>query len=376
METQNEMSTDLLSLFEAAPSTPSQDTIESAKSALTEAPVVELKGVNSPEFEFEPNVAQQTFVEQIAEQIAETVVEIPSEIEKLFDAQNGERTVLDLQSNDDGLGDDELPLTSSHTIELDYCDVQDDEACASEDMMGEVEAHWSQLPLDMVGLKTRSINTLRNSGYANLSMLKGMHISELKEMKGMGAGSLEDILNTLEKFGASDWIDRSRSSSRDGSLNGEMYAEPTKAKTAQAEVVNEASTPTESVVAPTDIQSTEKAPEVPVKASEESSTKPAVAPIERLRILVLGNASSTSDKGRIASFEAVYGRQISNICTQNNVPSIALIDYSKGWSTLAANIRQLGWPQGVDVLCVSKSFAMRSEIVLELRLLADIVVEG
>jgi hypothetical protein len=371
METQNEMSTDLLSLFEAAPSTPSKEVIETAKSELTEQPIVELKGVNSPEFEFEPNVVQQTFVEQIAEQIAETVVEIPSEIEMSFDFQHGEKNVIEIQATEDGLGDDELPLTEAHTIELDYSDLVEDEGVQEE--QAETFA-WYELPLDMeeLGLKTRTVNILRNAGIASFSMLKGMHISELKEMKGMGAGSLEDIYNTLEKFGAKDWIDKTRGSTRDSSTSGEMYAE-VKAETT-VEVNTQRVEAVAEVVEAVGVRTEESASE-PIKSEAEKPTSSPAVSEGALKILVLGNASSSSGKGRIVSFEIVYGRQIANICTQNNVPSISLIEYSKGWSTLAANIRQLGWPQGVDVLCISKSFAMRSEVILELRLLADVVVE-
>jgi len=363
------MSTDLLSLF-AAPNTPSAETVDNAKSALSEEPLVELVGVNSPEFEFEPKYEAQTFVQQVAEQLSEEIAELPSTLEKSFDVQHGERTVIDLTEHDDGLGDEEAPLTAAHTAEVASITLNYDEEEETEASSEDEGVAWYHLPLDMdeLGLKTRTINTLRNAGYGNFNTLKGLHISELKEIKGMGQGCLDDIFRVLEKFGAKDWIDASRRT-RDESVNAELSLLSDQTKDVGAK---EASAVVEVVVANTEAEV------VRVEEAKPQEATPSVAPKSSvdLKILVLGNASSSSGKGRILSFEAVYGRQISAICTQNNVPSIALIEYSKGWSILAANIRQLGWPQGVDVLCVSKSFAMRSEIVLELRLLADVVVEG
>lgn len=390
METRKDMSTDLLSMFSAAQNTPSAEAVDNAKSELTQTPVVELVGVNSPEFEFEPLVANQNFVEQVADELSEDIAEIPSELEKSFDHQNGEKNVIELSLQDDGLGDDELPLTQDHVevteLQLNYDEVEED-ALESTNTTSDLP-EWSTLPIDFeeLGLKTRTVNTLRNSGIAHLSMLKGMHISEIKGLKGMGASSLDDILTYFEAKGVSDWIDTSRKS-RDESLSGDMYATSTSKTASAVEVAREEATP--KTVEEVGVQSATETTEVISTPTEEAPTSTAVtpntkedpkpqiqAPSASLKLLVLGNASSSSGNGRIVSFEAVYGRQIANICAQNNVPSISLIEYSKGWSTLAANIRQLGWPQGVDVMCVSKSFAIRSEIMLELRLLADVVVEG
>lgn len=94
------------------------------------------------------------------------------------------------------------------------------------------------------------------------------------------------------------------------------------------------------------------------------------------KVLVMGNASAMNDKVRVATFEQVYAEAIREICTQSSVPSISMIDYNKGWQALASTIRQNGWPEGVDVLNVSKSFMGRSDIILELRLLADLVIDG
>jgi hypothetical protein len=51
-------------------------------------------------------------------------------------------------------------------------------------------------------------------------------------------------------------------------------------------------------------------------------------------------------------------------------------EYGKGWAAVASMVRQNGWPQNVDVLTISKSFLGRPEILMELRLLADVVIEG
>jgi hypothetical protein len=79
---------------------------------------------------------------------------------------------------------------------------------------------------------------------------------------------------------------------------------------------------------------------------------------------------------RVASFEQVYREAISMICQQVNSPSLASIEFGKGWGALSATIRNNGWAQGVDVLTVSSSYMSRSEILMELRLLADLVIES
>ena len=99
-------------------------------------------------------------------------------------------------------------------------------------------------------------------------------------------------------------------------------------------------------------------------------------PVSTLKFLVIGNATPLSDNAKVASFEQVYAQAIQSICSSSNVPSLGMVEYGKGWSALAATVRQNGWPANVDVLCVSKSFLSRFEILLELRSLADVVIEG
>ena len=95
------------------------------------------------------------------------------------------------------------------------------------------------------------------------------------------------------------------------------------------------------------------------------------------KILVIGGSASLIRPGlNVASFEMVYADAVTLICQQSKVPSISSIDFGKGWGALSTTIRMNGWPSQVDVLTVSKSFMSRPEVLMELRLLADLVLES
>ncbi len=115
---------------------------------------------------------------------------------------------------------------------------------------------------------------------------------------------------------------------------------------------------------PTDVS---EPPEPEVKSEEVRSTK----------ILVIGGSASLTRPGlKVASFDQVYAEAVRVVCEQSSVPSIASIDFGKGWGSLSTLIRMGGWPDGIDVLVVSKGMMSRAEVMLELRLLADLVVEA
>ena len=89
---------------------------------------------------------------------------------------------------------------------------------------------------------------------------------------------------------------------------------------------------------------------------------------------MVGNAIAITNNARVASFEAVYGEAITGICSEARVPSLSSVAYGKGWGMLATHIRTSGWPPETDVLVVSK-YLSKGEVLMELRLLADVIIE-
>ena len=110
---------------------------------------------------------------------------------------------------------------------------------------------------------------------------------------------------------------------------------------------------------------------------EIEETAVSVPSARRLKILVIGGQSyPMSSDLKVASFEMVYRDAIRMICEGAGAPSLASIEFGKGWGALSATIRNNGWANGVDVLTVSNCYMSRAEILMELRLLADLVIEA
>jgi len=123
--------------------------------------------------------------------------------------------------------------------------------------------------------------------------------------------------------------------------------------------------------APDESAPVESAPDE--SAPEESSDAPQS---QSYRILAIGGADVNNLNVTCVTFETVYCGLIQSICEQANVPSLSLIEYGKGWAALATAVRQNGWPRGVDVLQISTSYLNQPALMMELRLLADIVTRG
>jgi hypothetical protein len=430
------MSSLLSSLMKKSAVTKTQ--VDTAKSNLVEEPKVELVnvaadktdglvGINAPEF----GDASMEAVE-----IAETV-EVPEPIEDVlmeeatdpmdtaYEMANEQSSkTISIPQHDDGLDDDEEELTSYHanestvTFESDSFDAEDDDLDppTQESVLDltdrtpmeldDNDLTWNRKPFSSqyFNFSTRTVNALDREDLKCFDDIKGWAYSELKAIKGFGQGSLDELLELLEAENQSDWLSKRKrkSKSNDEVRNVEVDEEAPKA------VVEVADEPTEVVEVVEVVEETAEVVEVvepisenpnmrvvyeeeqrveesdscndEVPSNEEAegiqSQQESVQPSKAIKVLVIGNASPLSSTVSVASFEQVYSEAIREICQSASSPSLAMMEYGKGWQALSATIRQNGWPQGVDVLCVSKSFLSRSEILLELRLLADVVVEG
>ena len=383
--------------------------VASAKTDLGETLVVTLEGVNAPEFEDS----------------------VPFDMEDAYASQP--TTPISIPVHDDGLDDEEESLTTDHVDfgatsedqedEDEYdCDLTEaptkdsapeavevltqetaPEAVEETEEMIDAAEHvygenvelgedgepilWNLKPFNSryFNFGGRTVNSLTRAGYRCFDDIKEMAYSELKALKGFGQGCLDEMLDLLEAENQSDWLLKRKKKS-------------TAANTEDQEVVNtEDDSVADHILSIGDIedysadQASEEAPEVvdftndpaPVEDNSGSAESEVPTPVESApqvvspKILAIGGSVSLSRPGlQVASFEMVYAEAIRVICQQSSAPSIASIEFGKGWGALATTIRMNGWPQGVDVLTVSKSFMGRSEVVMELRLLADLVLEA
>lgn len=368
--------------------------VKTAKDGLSETPNVTLEGVNAPEFEDEtPFDMEDAYASQM-----ETSTPAP----------------LSLPTHNDGLDDEDLELTPDHISpftdneasavadaseaptdesidadDFDDFDDSEDTDMAKNTRQSDTDAEpteWNRKPFDSryFNFGGRTVNSLTRAGFTCFDDIRGMAYSELKALRGFGQGCLDEVLELLEAENQSDWLEKRKKRAATATESQEVV------DTGEGSVADH-------ILSGGDIedhsagQTSEEAPEVvdftndpaPVEDSSGSTESEAPAPVESApqvaspKILTIGGSVSLSRPGlNIASFEMVYADVIRAVCEQASAPSISSIEYGKGWGALATTIRMNGWPQGVDVLTISKSFMGRSEVVMELRLLADLVVEG
>lgn len=350
-----------------------------AKNDLVENPEVVLEGVNAPEFEDS----------------------VPFDMEEQFASQPV--TAITIPQHDDGLDDDEPELTPSHseaTTVMNFDDTPDAEEIpvTATTLVNDAEPDaWNQKPFNSryFNFGGRTVNSLTRAGYTCFDDIKGFAYSELKAIKGFGQGCLDEVLELLEAENASDWLAKRKSrksqSTEDLSVSEDSVSTVEEAVAAEpAEVAAEpAEEPAEAAAEPAEESVTsveEHVLEVAPIASRPAATEPvqesggvaqAAPSAASAKILVIGGqAYPMSGDLRVASFEQVYRDAIHMICQQANSPSLASIEFGKGWGALSATIRNNGWAQGVDVLTISSCYMSRAEILMELRLLADLVIES
>lgn len=412
--------TSTLNNLQPHPSAPTAATIAAAQSALStpsraelvgvapeSATLTELLGVNSPEHnqpfvppeaaaQHQPDVPAAEDVSflfgdddpsTVIEAVAKQIDALPAQVELAYDVQHGERSLIDIAGTADA-DEDEPVLLAAQT---------------------ESSETWPGLPFTAkyFGFSTRTSNALDRAGYKSFQQMKGMQLSDVKSIKGLGASAMEEILSFLKAEDSESWFVGGRGGRRsaageaavpaaDISDAASLFGDNLCPSGDEDEDDEGAAPRTLSDVVPPDIYAAvtgapvaaapavtgapvATAPAVtgaPVAAEAPVATEaPAVTKAQGLKILVLGSATQITQSGRIASFEQVYGEQVAEI-ERGFGMSIALVEYSKGWAMLASAVAQLGWPKGVDVLCVSKSMATRFEVLSALRRVADIVIES
>lgn len=414
--------------------------ITSAQDALDKPPVVELKGVNAPEFEDS----------------------VPFDMEDAYAQQPQDRKGIQIPQHDDGLDDDDAdlltpdhvtntfeeeswgeivdPLTdeivsdaeeaaeeegTENTVEITDTVEQTEESTMdtaaervyTEDVeLGEdgEPVLWNLKPFNSqyFNFGGRTVNALTRAELRCFDDIKGMAYSELKALKGFGQGCLDEVVMALDAEKEADWLlKRKKKVKSGGSLLSVLNSLPEDtSEVAEPEstvnnvppvivepeipaesphegsldqlsedlefVLEEASSHEEPVIAEPSFDDPAEA-STPTDVSEPSEPEVKSEEVRSLKILAIGGSASLTRPGlNVASFEMVYADVISTICQQSSVPSISSIDFGKGWGALSTTIRMNGWPQRVDVLTVSKSFMGRPEILMELRLLADLVLES
>jgi len=395
-------------------------TVNDAKSNLTDTPKVELVGVNAPEFESATQGDTGVDFDALSES-CDTDTENPREdpMEQAYASKS--QSPIRLPMHDDGLDDDDDMLTEYHTFtqaedvveaentttEREFLPQDDSDGHKAqneiiEEVLGEdgEPVAWNRKPFtsNYFNFGGRTINSLARENLSCFDDIRGWAYSELKAIKGFGQGCLDELLEILEAEEQVDWLIK-RKRKEKVTVADNVVSQASTSIEARAEA------PRESVSVPTD-ELTSEENQAGLGAAEDVSTDAIVSEMDAqngsgaaevisndeqvdslqghsrvrdhgtIKILVMGNSSAMNGKVRVATFEQVYAEAIREICAQCAVPSISMVDYNKGWQALASVIRQNGWPQDVDALNVSKSFMSRSEILLELRLLADLVIDG
>lgn len=373
----------------------SDQVVDKAKEELHKAVSAEFFGVNAPEFSDEAENA--SFFEKV-----ESEIDPKSDMEVMFEAQESSKATITLPIHDDGLDDSEEELTIDHmptplftdTEEIEsaesvFAEVAVEETPSVSDV-NEEDLPWNKKPFDATyfNFKGRTVNALERAELKCFDDIKGYAYSELLDIKGFGRNALSEILEMLEAEGVQDWLLKRRRKGVETSANPVVHTPsvsdvevvvPPQEPPPQApqefvsQVVEEEESQQSKAQAPQ--ESVTFSPEDVIEEDDEVITE-ASSPARSFRVLVVGGATSLNEKAKVSTLEAAYGEAIEGICKASNAPSIALIEYGKGWAALATTIRQMGWPEDVDVLCVSKSFLSRSEVLFELRSHADVVIEG
>ena len=405
------MSTSLLSdLLKTSPNTP--EDVTKAKSELAVDPFAEFFGVNSPEFP-----------EEVA---LETTEPVADEMELAFAEQP--KTPISIPQHDDGLDDSEIELTQEHvfqsmerTEKLAFVEEEENnevilvseeepavesnedrientiisEEKAEAEEMSEVEIDEATLPWNKKPFSAqyfnfggRTVNSLAREGYTCFDDIKGFAYSDLLDIKGFGRNCLSELVEIIELENAHGWLAKRK---RKGASvtqpveveeTTDVVEETVEVAPVVEETVEVASEPTPPPVVeetvevasePTPIEKTESAP---VEKTESEPKQVESEPVKSLKMLVVGNATALNSTAQVVPFETIYAEGIRQICEASQSPSLAMIEYGKGWAAVASMVRQNGWPQNVDVMTISKSFLGRPEILMELRLLADVVIEG
>lgn len=407
------------------------DTAETAKSNLTPDPIVNLVGINAPEFgDASTDASAEDVVDfgsvEIETNSTEAVGTDPMDAayEASLNQEDQAPKSISIPQHDDGLDDEDEVLTPQHhvgVIPLEELSFGTDEA--SDDFDDEPEEDtapksinesngripfehddndvvWNKKSFDSAyfNFSNRTVKNLERAELNCFDDIKGWAYSELKALKGFGQGSLDELLEILEAENQSDWLlKRKRKVKNDkvsdvtpvetpteptvenveplvNEVSVEAIAEPRVEEEVEVEDVSETIVEDQQNVEADQAQTDEVPSDADAETSEPTQEEP--QEVKSLNILVIGNASPTSSNANVVSFEQIYADAIREICQSSSAPSLGMMEYGKGWQALSATIRQNGWPQGVDVLCVSKSFLSRSEVLMELRLLADVVVEG
>ena len=69
------------------------------------------------------------------------------------------------------------------------------------------------------------------------------------------------------------------------------------------------------------------------------------------------------------------GPLVRELCESFNVPHLAVVDYGKGWSALAATLADRGWPPSVSAIYLDPMSKEYEYLVSTLMDMADVVVK-
>lgn len=326
-----------------------QQTVKKLSEQLSDVNVdVVLTGVNAPEFDAEISI--------------DAIDDVDDPMDFAFE-QKPSTAAIRLPDHDDDLEDDEIELTPDHFqdgILDDQEETVDMKKTVVYDHLPWQEKPWNARFFNFGG---RTRNSLTRAGLHNFNQIRGMSKDELLGLKGFGKGCLDEILEVLVEVGRPDWISE-YTPSTEASKNIEALPP------APIDAVEDTDQP-----APIDVVE-DTDPPAPIGPENPTQDATPPAPIEpmtkNLKIVAVGNVQNITGL-RVASFESVYGDILGQIAQQAQRPTVALVDFGKGWGLLGAAIRDKGWPEGVDVIQVSPH-TIRQEFMLELSLLADIVI--
>jgi hypothetical protein len=344
------------------------ENVESAKAELTTEPVTELVGINPPEFDLPENKEEDVDV-----------------LEMAFEAQPQKSFRL----NEDGLDDDEEELTPDHVstpvpVEefVFESDLETDDVI--EELKEEplsIQEQWKVLSFDhtFFGFGGRTVNSLQRANLNTFMDIEGMAYSELLAIKGFGRNCLNEIVDFLNEQNEESWLKKRVNSNESEPVQEPIQEPATPMIQEECDDLVARELPQQTLEVPTVVaQESVNVEQVEPEVITESEPKEKAAQANsNLKILILGGNCDVLKPGlNVRSFEAQYSELISRICTAQKVPTLSLVEYGKGWGLLAAGIRDMGWDNSIDVLTVSKSFLGKPELVMELRLLADLVIEA
>ena len=104
------------------------------------------------------------------------------------------------------------------------------------------------------------------------------------------------------------------------------------------------------------------------------SKAPAPAP-KQAKVLYVGCVPMKGSSSFPVSATEALAPMIQELCESFNVPHLAVVDYGKGWSALAATLADRGWPTNVSAIYLDPISKEYEHVASVLSAQADVVIK-